>query len=542
MVGIPVAPAEASGAKEPTLGWALERAASQYATHEATVDLQTGERRTWAETAQRVAGLASGIRGLGLTDGDRVALLMLNSARHFELWFAIPAAAMVMNDLNYRLAVEELAFICTDSGVKVLFVDETYLETARAVRDHVDTLTTLVWTGPGTDAPEGTIAYESLVAATPVDLPLAHHDQVAAIFYTGGTTGLPKGAMLTHRNLTANAIHTVGLLNMTSVDRYLHAGPQFHLADGAMTYALSWAGGTHVFVPAFEPTRVVAALADERCTLALLVPTMLNMILATNALDGADVSAMRMLMYGASPMPGEVQRRTAQGFGCQMMQLYGMTEASPIVTCLDGETHRRGMAGEEPYATRLRSAGSPIAGVRCEVRREDGSLCDVGEPGEIFIQGPNIMAGYWNRPEETAHALVDGWYRSGDVAYRDAGGYLFVVDRAKDMIISGGENIYTSEVENAVYLHPSVAEAAVFGIPHENFGETVHAEVVLKPGASLTAEELIEHCRAHIAGYKLPRSVAVRTPEEPLPKSGAGKILKRTLREPYWVGRERQVG
>lgn len=542
MVGIPVAPAEASGAKEPTLGWALERAASQYTTHEATVDLQTGERRTWAETAQRVAGLASGIRGLGLTDGDRVALLMLNSARHFELWFAIPAAAMVMNDLNYRLAVEELAFICTDSGVKVLFVDETYLETARAVREQVDTLTTLVWTGPGTDAPEGTIAYESLVAATPVDLPLAHHDQVAAIFYTGGTTGLPKGAMLTHRNLTANAIHTVGLLNMTSVDRYLHAGPQFHLADGAMTYALSWAGGTHVFVPAFEPTRVVAALADERCTLALLVPTMLNMILATNALDGADVSAMRMLMYGASPMPGEVQRRTAQGFGCQMMQLYGMTEASPIVTCLDGETHRRGMAGEEPYATRLRSAGSPIAGVRCEVRREDGSLCDVGEPGEIFIQGPNIMAGYWNRPEETAHALVDGWYRSGDVAYRDAGGYLFVVDRAKDMIISGGENIYTSEVENAVYLHPSVAEAAVFGIPHENFGETVHAEVVLKPGASLTAEELIEHCRAHIAGYKLPRSVAVRTPEEPLPKSGAGKILKRTLREPYWVGRERQVG
>jgi long-chain acyl-CoA synthetase len=384
----PVAPAGASGAKEPTLGWALERAASQYSTHEATVDLHTGERRTWVETAQRVAGLASGIRGLGLADGDRVALLMLNSARHFELWFAIPAAAMVMNDLNYRLAVEELAFICTDSDVKVLFVDETYLDTARAVREQVDTLTTLVWTGPGTDAPEGTIAYESLVAATPTDLPLAHHDQVAAIFYTGGTTGLPKGAMLTHRNLTANAIHTVGLLNMTSVDRYLHAGPQFHLADGAMTYALSWAGGTHVFVPAFEPTRVVAALADERCTLALLVPTMLNMILATNALDGADVSAMRMLMYGASPMPGEVQRRTAQGFGCQMMQLYGMTEASPIVTCLDGETHRRGMAGEEPYATRLRSAGSPIAGVRCEVRREDGSLCDVGEPGEIFIQGP----------------------------------------------------------------------------------------------------------------------------------------------------------
>lgn len=540
MAGIPVAPRV--DAKEPTLTWVLERAAQQFADNEATVDLETGERRTWAETAARVAGLASGLRGIGLDDGDRVALLMLNSARHFELWFAIPAAGMVMNDLNYRLAAEELSFICTDSDVRVLFVDDTYLATGRQLLETVDTLTTLVWTGPGTDAPEGTIAYESLVASAPVTLPHAQHDHVAAIFYTGGTTGLPKGAMLTHRNLTANAIHTIGLLNMTPVDRYLHAGPQFHLADGAMTYALSWAGGTHVFVPAFEPHRVARALADERCTLSLLVPTMLNMILATNALDGADVSAMRMLMYGASPMPAEVQRRTSAGFGCGMMQLYGMTEASPIVTCLDAETHRRGMLGEEPYATRLRSAGSPIAGVRCEVRRSDGSLCDVGEPGEIFIQAPNIMAGYWNRPEETTHALVDGWYRSGDVAYRDAGGYLYVVDRAKDMIISGGENIYTSEVENAVYLHPSVAEAAVFGIPHDNFGETVHAEVVLRPDTTLTSEELIEHCRAHIAGYKLPRSVAVRTPDQPLPKSGAGKILKRELREPYWEGRDRQVG
>ena len=527
---------------EPTLSWALERPADQHAGGVATIDLGTGERRTWTEVAGRVHGLASGLMGLGLDHGDRVGLLMLNSARHFELWFAIPAAGMVMNDLNYRLAVEELAFICTDSDVRVLFVDDTYLETGRRLVDQVESLTTLVWTGPGSDAPEGTVAYESLVATAPAQLPDQSHDQVAAIFYTGGTTGLPKGAMLTHRNLTANAIHTAGLLNMTHRDRYLHAGPQFHLADGAMTFALSWAGGTHVFVPAFEPNRVVAALADERCTLALLVPTMLGMVLASGALDGADLSALRTLMYGASPMPAEVQRRVQAGFGCDLMQLYGMTEASPVVTSLDGETHRRGMAGEEPYASRLRSAGVPIPGVRCQVRREDGSIAPIGEPGEIFIQGPNIMAGYWNRPTETAHALVDGWYRSGDVAWRDEGGYLFVVDRAKDMIISGGENVYTSEVENAVYLHPSVAEAAVFGIPHDTFGETVHAEVVLKPGTALTEEELIAHCREHIAGYKLPRSVTVRPSDQPLPKSGAGKILKRELREPHWEGRDRRVG
>ncbi|MDA2945367.1 MAG: long-chain-fatty-acid--CoA ligase [Actinomycetota bacterium] len=527
---------------EPTLHWALQRPVDQFGDATATVDIGTGERRTWIETADRVNGVASGLLGLDLDDGDRIGVLMLNSARHFELWFAIPFAGMVMNDLNYRLAVEELAFICDDSQVRVLFVDDSFLDVGRQLLDRVESLATLVWTGPGDAAPDGCLAYESLAATARVELPDAQHDTLAAIFYTGGTTGLPKGAMLTHRNLTSNAIHGVAVLAMTHRDTYLHAGPQFHLADGSMTYALSWVGGTHVFVPAFEPTAVVRALADERCTLALLVPTMLNMVLASGALDGADLSALRLLMYGASPMPAEVQRRVASGFGCDMMQLYGMTEASPIATSLDAEHHRRGMDGEEPFASRLRSAGSAVPGVRCEIRREDGSLADVGEPGEIYIQGPNIMAGYWNRPEETAHALVDGWYRSGDVAWRDAGGYLYVVDRAKDMIISGGENVYTSEVENAVYLHPGVAEAAVYGIPHDKFGETVHAEVVPKPGATITEEELIAHCREHIAGYKLPRSVTVRNADDPLPKSGAGKILKRELRAPHWEGHDRQVG
>ena len=527
---------------EPTLDWTLQRPASQFADKVATVDRGTGERRTWTEVADRVHGLASGLLALNIDVGDRIGVLMLNSSRHFELWFGIPAAGMVMNDLNYRLAREELAFICNDSQVRVLFVDDTYLDTGKALLDSVDSLQTLVWTGPGDAAPEGCIAYETLVSTEPVELPKQESDGLAAIFYTGGTTGLPKGAMLTHRNLTANAIHGIATMGMTHRDAYLHAGPQFHLADGSMTYALTWVGGTHVFIPMFEPKATVAALSEERCTLSLLVPTMLGMVIASGALEGADLTPLRALMYGASPMPAEVQRQGAAGFGCEMVQLYGMTEASPIATAMDGEVHRRGMAGEEPYASRLRSAGAPVPGVKCEVRREDGTIADVGEPGEIYIQGPNIMAGYWNRPEETAHALVDGWYRSGDVAWQDADGYLYVVDRAKDMIISGGENVYTSEVENAVYLHPSVAEAAVFGIPHEKFGEAVHAEVVLKPGASLAADELIAHCRDHIAGYKVPRSVKVRPSDEPLPKSGAGKILKRSLREPHWEGHDRKIG
>ena len=467
---------------------------------------------------------------------------MLNSARHFELWFAIPGAAMVLNDLNFRLAPEELRFICDDSQVRVLFVDETFLPVGRQLQDSCELLDQLIWTGVGTDAPEGTLAYETLVETPLGDLPVVQAQDLAAIFYTGGTTGLPKGAMLTHRNITANALHMLVAVQITPADRYLHAGPQFHLADGAMSYSLSWVGGSHVFIPAFDPSATVNALASENVTLSLLVPTMITMTLASGALDGVELNALRLLIYGASPMPAEVQRQAMEGFGCGMAQAYGMTEASPVVTWLDEATHAKGAAGEEPFATRLRSAGAPVVGVRAEVRRSDGSPAPTGEPGEIYIQGPNIMTGYWNRPEETAAALVDGWYRSGDVAYADSAGYLFVVDRAKDMIISGGENIYSSEVENAVYAHPAVAEAAVFGIPHAEWGETVHAEVVVKSGAELVADDLVDHCRGLIAGYKLPKSVTIRPEGDVLPKSGAGKILKRDLREPYWGGHDRSVG
>ncbi len=530
------------GNADPRIGWVLDRAARERAAEVGTIDLGTGERRTWTEVKRRVDGVASALASLDFDRGDRVAILSLNSSRHLELWFAIPASGLVMNDLNFRLALEELRFICDDSQVRLLFVDETFLQTGLALRTACDALETLVWLGVGDDPPEGTIAYDTLAATEPADLPEPESEDVAAIFYTGGTTGLPKGVMLTHRNLTANALCVIGICRLTWRDRYLHAAPQFHIADGAVAYSLTWVGGTHVFVPAFDPHRVVEALEDEAITVTLLVPTMITMCVASGVLADADLSAMRLMLYGASPMPAEVQRMAVPAFGCDFMQAYGMTEAAPIVSFLDEAAHERGLAGEEPWASRLRSAGSPVPGVRVEVRRDDGSIADPGEPGEIWIQGPNIMKGYWNRLEETEHALVDGWYRSGDVAFADEGGFLYIVDRAKDMIISGGENIYTTEVENAIYSHAAVLEAAAFGIPHEEWGEAVHAEVVLKPDESVEPDELIEHCRASIAGYKVPSSVNIRTADEPLPKSGAGKILKRDLREPFWEGRERRVG
>lgn len=530
------------GDADPRIGWVLDRAARERAEAPATIDLGTGERRTWSEVKRRVDGVASALANLDFERGDRVAILSLNSARHFELWYAIPASGLVMNDLNFRLAQEELRFICDDSQVRLLFVDETLLEVGRALRAGCDALETLVWLGIGDDPPEGTIAYDTLAATQPADLPEPDSEDVAAIFYTGGTTGLPKGVMLTHRNLTANAHHMIGGCRLTWRDRYLHAAPQFHIADGALAYSITWVGGAHVFFPAFDPSGVVEALEQEAITVTLLVPTMITMCVASGVLADANLSAMRLMIYGASPMPAEVQRIAVPAFACDFMQAYGMTEAAPIVSFLDEAAHERGLAGEEPWASRLRSAGSPVAGVRVEVRRSDGSIADPGEPGEIWIRGPNIMKGYWNRLEETEHALVDGWYRSGDLAFADEGGFIYIVDRAKDMIISGGENIYTTEVENAIYSHASVLEVAAFAIPHEEWGEAVHAEVVLKPGESVEADEIIEHCRASIAGYKVPRSVNIRTADEPLPKSGAGKILKRDLREPFWEGRERRVG
>jgi long-chain acyl-CoA synthetase len=246
------------------------------------------------------------------------------------------------------------------------------------------------------------------------------------------------------------------------------------------------------------------------------------------------------VLYGASPMPTELLRTAMRTFPCPFGQAYGMTEASPIVTFLSFEDHRLGAEGEEPFASRLRSAGVPVVGVEAEVRRADGTPADVGEPGEIWVRGANIMKGYWNRPEETAAALdADGWYHSGDAAYQDADGYLYIVDRVKDMIVSGGENVYCAEVENAIYQHAAVLEAAVFGVPDERWGERVHAAIVLKPETAASEAEIIDSCRELIAGYKLPRSIEFH--DEPLPKSGAGKLLKRELRKPHWEGQERQV-
>ena len=314
----------------------------------------------------------------------------------------------------------------------------------------------------------------------------------------------------------------------------------FHLADGASTLAVTWAGGRHVVIPAFDPLAWLQTVSSERVTRELLVPTMINMVVNHPDVAQYDLSSLRTLYYGASPMPAPLLRRAMETLPCEWAQAYGMTEAAPLVTFLTPDDHRRGLAAEEPYAGRLRSAGRPVIGVEVDVRRADGSQAHVAERGEIWARGPNIIKGYWQRDAETAAVLdLDGWYHTGDAGYIDAGGYVFIVDRIKDMIISGGENVYSAEVENAIAGHPAVAECAVFGVPDEIWGERVHAAVVCRLGEQVDETSIVEHCRTLIASYKIPRSIEIH--DQPLPKTGAGKILKRQLREPYWTGRERHV-
>jgi len=520
------------------LGAALERAATLYGDREAVVE---GARRwDYRELRSRVAGFDAALDELGIATGDVVGVLAVNSADHLVCWLAIPRSGRILNDLNFRLAPAELQFILADSGARTLIVDDTFLDLGRQLAGSCDSVEHLVYAGSG-ETPESCLSFEALCATAGGRPPAAvDPDAVAGIFYTGGTTGLPKGAMLSHRNLVANAKHTLIAIGYDETDSYLHAAPMFHLADGASTYALTWVGGKHVILPAFDPAAWLELVAAEQVTRALLVPTMINMVINHPQASQVDLSSLRSMLYGASPMPDDVLSKAMRILPCGWLQAYGMTEAAPIVTCLTVADHERGATGEEPFAGRLRSAGRPVVGVEVEVRRDDGvTPCEVDEPGEVFVRGPNIMQGYWNRPEETAHALVDGgWYRSGDAARVDADGYVYIVDRVKDMIISGGENVYSTEVENAIHSHDAVLECAVFGIPHEKWGEQVHAAIVLRDGAAADETQIIEHCRALIAGYKIPRSVEFL---DALPKSGAGKILKKDLREPYWAGRERQV-
>ena len=477
-------------------------------------------RLTFGEFVSRCRRLGTVLADLGTVRSDRVAVLAFNSIPFVELYCAVPAAGRVQVPLNFRWADPELAYALEDSGAKVLCID----------RDP-GPLANLVETVVRLDTDD----YETrLAAAAETDFdPDVGPDDLAGLFYTGGTTGASKGVMLTHANLIANTYNSQMLSPVEPGDVYQIIAPLFHAAGSNSVLQCIYQGVLQVIVPAFNPGATLDQIEAEHVTSTLGVPTMLAAQVEAQLTEPRDVSSLRVYGHGGSPVATEVLRRAVKAFPeTEFVHLYGATETSPLLT---GFRHEQRYLDEE----RGHSCGQPVLGVELDIRGPDGASYPIGEPGEVTARGDNIMAGYWNKEAQTAAVLNNGWYSTGDIGRLDDDGYLYLLDRSKDMIVTGGENVYCTEVEEAIYTHPAVLEAAVFGIPDETWGEIVHAVVVPRPDVEVTEDAIITHTRDLIAGYKVPRSVQLRSGE--LPKSGPGKVLKRELRAPFWGDRESQI-
>ena len=507
----------------------LHRAVQQKPDAIATV---CGNRiKTFRQLHDRVAKLAGGLQSLGLKAGDRICIFSLNSDRYLESYLAIAWLGAVVNPANFRWSAPEIVYSLKDSQCAALIVDDQFASMIPAIREGSPRLRHVIHAGDAA-TPAGCESFEQLIEKSKA-IPDADvgGDALFGIFYTGGTTGAPKGVMLSHLNICSSALSLLAEGALPDGCVGLHAAPMFHLADMMLITCLLLRGGEHVMLPMFKPDAVLDLIEQRKLTDLLLVPAMIQLLVDFPATKTRDTSSVKRIMYGASPASEALLERVMNTIpSASLMQVYGMTETSAAATVLPWGKH----AARE----KLRSGGR--AGLHLQVRVVDDNDVEVprGEVGEVIVRGPNVMQGYLNKPEATAAALKNGWMHTGDMGTMDDEGYVFIVDRLKDMIISGGENIYSVEVENAIAKHPAVAASAVIGIPDAEMGEKVHAAVVLKPGATLTQDQLYTHCKTLIAGYKCPRSIEVR---DALPISGAGKVLKTELRKPFWEGRDRAV-
>ncbi|MBN3854770.1 long-chain-fatty-acid--CoA ligase [Paraburkholderia sp. Ac-20340] len=480
---------------------------------------------TFAQFVERVSRVAGALHALDVAHGDRIGILALNSDRYLEYVFGTLWAGAVVNPVNTRWSVSEIAYSLNDCGTAILFIDETFAHLAQPLRERCPVLRHVIWCGEGVP-PAGMHGddYEGwLGRATPAADAQRSGNDLAAILYTGGTTGVPKGVMLSHANLVSNALCALAAASRPVVQAVLHTAPLFHIGAMALVFQAALRGAKHVVLGGFDPGTVIETIAAEHVNETFVVPTMIKAMLDHPGFATHKLSSLTSVLYGAAPIDSTLlQRALGKLPASQFVQLYGMTEIAPVAAVLPAHCHT-------PDSQKLKSAGRPAP--ICEIRIVDpasGEPLPTGQVGEVAVRGPSVMMGYWNKPEETAKALRNGWMHTGDGGYMDEDGYLFITDRIKDMIISGGENVYSTEVENALLAHPAVEACAVIGIPDEKWGEAVHAVIVLRAGHQLTLEEIRDHCRQLIAGYKCPRSVAFRAE---LPLSAAGKLLKYKLRE-----------
>jgi fatty-acyl-CoA synthase len=478
-----------------------------------------GRRTSYARLHERVLRLAAALRARGVQPGDRVAYLGLNHPAFLETLFATTAVGAVFVPVNFRLTPQEVAYALSDSGARVLVHADSHQQIVDEVRGQVPASSFLAVGGASDGSSE---PFDAVLAASepvPVDEPVALHDP-AMILYTSGTTGRPKGAVLTHANVSWNMVNVLVDTDLRHDEVSLVCAPLFHVAALNMICLPTLVkGGTVILMSSFDAESVLEHIEREGVTCIFGVPTMFDRIAASGRWGTADLSGLRTVMCGGAPVP----LRTISTYldrGVVFLQGYGMTETSPGALFLDAE-HAHSKAG---------SAGVPSFFTDVRVVRPDGTEVEPGERGEVVVSGPNVMAGYWLQPESTQAAVRDGWFHSGDVAVVDADGYVRIVDRIKDMIVSGGENIYPAEVEEALFSHPDVAECAVIGVPDDEWGEVGRAIVVPRPGSKPTAEELLAHLGGRLARYKIPKSIVF---VEQLPRTGAGKVLKTRLRADY---------
>ena len=490
-----------------------------------------GTNRTWAELATRVRRCASALRAAGLVPGDRIAVLDLNHPSCLELTLACAQIGAANAVVNFRLAPPEIAYVINDAKARLLFTGPEFAGAVEKLREALPSVERVIRIGGADDE------YEAWLAERDPD-PRSHRcapDDCFLQLYTSGTTGFPKGAMLTHRGMLAHSRNVAANQRLGADARAQIAMPLFHV--GGTSYALvAISAGAHIFMMRTpDPAAALAMLEAEKITHTFYVPALLAVMNQVPGAADRDYSSLHSLAYGASPMPLPVLRASLKIFPGVLQQVYGMTEQSGVVTVLGAADH-----ADPAVAHRLVSAGKPIAGVEIEIRDPaTGEHVATGERGEVWVRSEQIMAGYWGKPEATAATITpDRWLRSGDGGYIDADGYVYITDRIKDMIISGGENIYPAEIERVLAEHPQVQDVAVIGVPDARWGEVPKAVVVAKPGCAIDTEQLLAWCRERLASFKCPKTVDLVAE---LPRNPTGKILKKDLRRPYWEGRERQV-
>jgi len=502
-----------------------------------------GRRWTYGEFCQRTNRLSHGLKDLGVGKDDKVAILHPNCHYFLEAYYGIAQIGATSVPINTRLSPGEIAFILEDSESKALIAGSMFQEQIRSIRRPIRGVRKILWTegNPITDDPRD-LNYETLLqqadSCMPPEVDIRGED-TAQIYYTSGTTGRPKGVMLSHENVCVHALGTIAEIHLNDSDVWIHVAPLFHLADAWATWAMTWVGGTHVLVREFNPKVVLETIEREKVTLTNLIPTMLNLMVNHPDVGKYDYRSLRTLLSGGAPIAPEVVRKIVETFRCDYIQTYGMTETSPYLTLSTLKDYLKKLPDEDRLRFKSKT-GKEFIAVELKVINDRGEEIrrDENEVGEIVVKGDTVTKGYWKLPEETAKSIKNGWLYTGDMAVMDEEGYVTIVDRKKDMILTGGENVYSTEVENVLYMHPAILECAVVGVPDEKWGEAVKGIVVLKSDQNATAQEIIQFCKDRIAHYKAPKSIDFIAA---LPRTGSGKIHKKGLRDSYWEGYEKKV-